>query len=88
MIIKPAEHANIIYYSILYQFPKPSTNQRAYALSIMKIIRGGGGEASRLSGPWRKQPREKTQGTRLWQRINFVKEDGLNYPGSGPFLFS
>ena len=49
---------------------------------------GGGGEASRLGGPWRKQPRGKTQGARLWQRMNFVKEDGLNYPGSGPFLFS
>ena len=74
--------------ALVYQFPKPSTNQRAYAFSIMKIIGGRGGEASRLGGPRRKQPREKTQGTRLWQRINFVKEDGLNYPGSGPFLFS
>ena len=31
---------------------------------------------------------EGSQDTRLWQRMNFVKEDGLNYPGSGPFLFS
>ena len=61
---------------LVYQFPKPRTNQRAYAFSIMKII-DGGCEVSRLGGSWRKQPRGKIRG--CGKRMNFVEEDGLNY---------